>query len=169
MNEFSPFRVWTERGVMYVSPDHPFADGMEIDQAGRVSYPGEAPDPAADLRLAQAINSYAKAYAEALAAGEVGLPSGADCWGCVMRTDSGDNPLGSDGEHLREHIRERYYVPALLSLARDFRRLAPAAQDWIARKMHNAPTNGWPGDDYGKRETAKAIRSYMRHALGLSA
>ncbi len=62
------------------------------------------------------IRQYAEKFIKALKAGEVPLPSGGDCWFCLMGNDEGKTwgEVSGDTSHLVEHIEEDYFVPSLL-------------------------------------------------------
>lgn len=70
MNRFSPVRVYSVRGVWYVSVggvEYPYADGITIHNDGTVE--GAGSDPRETERLRKRVNDYAKAYAEAMLPG----------------------------------------------------------------------------------------------------
>jgi hypothetical protein len=63
------------------------------------------------------ITTFTKNYVNALFQGKVEKPGPGDCWYCAMHTVEDNKPLGeaiNSPSHLREHVRERYYVPSLL-------------------------------------------------------
>jgi len=63
------------------------------------------------------ITTFTKNYVNALFQGKVGKPGPGDCWYCGLYTVEDNKPLGeaiNSPSHLREHVRQRYYVPSLL-------------------------------------------------------
>lgn len=71
---------------------------------------------AEQMALRRRIRKYAEAYTTALKAGKVPKPGAGDCFFCQLRSQDGKT-MGeafNDPGHIREHIRERYYVPSLL-------------------------------------------------------
>jgi hypothetical protein len=91
INCYSPWRVYSEKGVWYCSRPPwstvAFADGIRLYPDGRVEGAGE--DPKAELKLRSRVRKYAHAFITALQAGDVPAPSTGDCWYCLMReTDS---------------------------------------------------------------------------------
>lgn len=122
MTRFSPFAVWSERGVWYVgrrsaytAEPRPwvFVDGITFSPDGSVTGAGDREDT---VTLRKQARSFAAGYIEALFCGEVPAPSNGDCWGCLMVAEDGSAPLGGSG-HILEHFRENYYVPSMLARA----------------------------------------------------
>lgn len=103
-----------------------FFDGLTIDIAAErvTNAPTAEKVAASDKRNAAMltrIRKYVDGYMAAMSSAD-GLPSpnGGDCWFCLMfdrapaGSVSGAAGATSDPEHLRAHMRERYYVPSLL-------------------------------------------------------
>lgn len=133
INECLPsgWRLWQDGGLWTAYPPRPEPDGyadlsrafpyaerMTLLADGSVRYDGEKPNPEAEKKLRAAVRAYAKGYVAALLAGKIPPPSLGDCWGCAMRYEDDEKvrsertgPMGSD--HIREHIREKYFVPSL--------------------------------------------------------
>lgn len=93
----------SERGVFTCT----FQDGMRITPEREFS--GAGPD-SKELRVRKRrIQTFAKNYINALYNGEVGKPSGGDCWICLSEFKSSD--------HIEAHIEEEYFVPTLIKNA----------------------------------------------------
>lgn len=130
MNEWGPLRISQANGVWAAwdgtrdGESYVYADGMIVKADGKVK--GAAKDDEKILAERKRIKLFAKRFMDALEKGKVPAPSGGDCWGCCMRgTDSKGKTVhmleggGADdnGHHIREHIRESYFVPSLLANA----------------------------------------------------
>lgn len=141
INEFGPARVVQEKAEWTVSFGGmrvPFTDGMELFTDGRIR--GDSTmDVAERGKLRKRINAYAKAYAEALAAGEVPAPSSGDCWPCALRDQQGKPWGDQDQSHLLSHLDEGYYVPSLLHNA------MAEAGGWLSTWDRNILAGLWSG------------------------
>jgi hypothetical protein len=117
LNQFSPFHVWQNKGVWYVSKNPgwnviqsvPYKDGMTWD--GEWLGAGSKDSEKESKDLIKKIDKYVKGYIKALEDGKVPTPSSGDCWGCCMKTEDGKEPF--DNGHYHSHIEENYYVPHL--------------------------------------------------------
>ena len=100
------------------------------------------------------IKMFARDFARAFLAGEVPPPSGGDCWYCHLFGDAG----GAD--HLREYIKEKYYVPSLLVNAAqgDQILLGSVLPDVWSRKRYGH-TRFWEG------KVRKALQDYIEARL----
>ena len=131
------FSVYSGRGAWYLSghgadaPRYPYADGITIHADGTVT--GASEDSAADVRrIKRSAREFAKRYLAAFWRGEVAAPGPGDCFCCALRpVDGGRSPLGG-ASHVREHIREGYYVPSLLARAVERFPVSQAAQHCLA-------------------------------------
>lgn len=118
INEYSHAGISQRQGVWYMSDGSLYRDGLVIKANGEPVAPittTEQNGYEAKLKeIKKDAKIYAKNYVEALKAGAVGLPSGADCWGCYFAINSERyaQPMGAD--HIRQHMEEKYYVPSLL-------------------------------------------------------
>jgi hypothetical protein len=119
INEYAPAGIGiTQRaGIWYLQDGSLFYDGVTISKSGIVK---KARKPAKNEEAMKKIRKMAKKYAadftEAIKAGSVGYPSAGDCWHCSMHTQDG-RPLGAaigNAQHIRDHIKESYFVPSLL-------------------------------------------------------
>lgn len=112
MNQYGPARITQEKGVWYIG-GKVYQDGCYI-KGGKVfgALPVKtAKKTAGDVKK---IREYCREYMDKFFAYEIPAPSNGDCWGCLMKTEDGQRPLGRDGDHVRQHIKEKYYVPSLL-------------------------------------------------------
>lgn len=109
MNAHSPYVVFQEDGVWYVSPREdlwlpgggrnktiPFYDGMVFRCGKLIS--GLRPAPLRGRAVEKAIKTYLKAIDELE---HLPLPEVEDCWACGTFIDKGF------GEHTEEHLREK--------------------------------------------------------------
>lgn len=119
-------------------------------------------------KLVKRVKAYAKAYAQALFAGNVRAPSGADCWFCHMVDTKTQEPWGGT-DHLLSHLDEKYYVPSLLVNAMR----APTAKmsQMSLWQVNNIWTNGGPEEsginDYLLRQVKDTLEDYLLRQLEL--
>jgi hypothetical protein len=174
--------VSQERGVWYLriggwqtGTSYVFADGMTIMPDGSIvgAEPKTASSKFAKLRRQAA--GYAKDFVEALHAGKIGLPGTSDCFYCGMsEVGTGKNlgELNHDGEHIRTHIEERYYVPSLLINAIKMFGVGPIVKDYALVKM-GAPCPEPSSYDFVKpiadRQLKSSVRRYVLRQLGMAA
>lgn len=182
LNEYGPVNISQMRGQWYVRPHSAnwndpaqvFADGMRVTAKGRIIGAAGTREEKAATKLRKDIAAYAKEYTRKLYAGELPAPSGGDCWGCCMRTAEGDNPMGHGGDHIREHVKEKYYVPSLLLLALDKMGASIAAKHDAAYRLklpgwENTSTFG-NGDtrDFIRQQITRTLRRYCLQQVGLT-
>ena len=112
LNRYTPARISQRNSVWYMRDGSMFYDGMVIDADGTPVKPQMPAKYEAKLKKIKAdAKVYARGFVEALKSGAVELPSAGDCWYCSMF----DKELNTGNvEHIREHMREKYYVPSLL-------------------------------------------------------
>jgi hypothetical protein len=165
MNKFTEARLWSERGVWFVSwrgQTVPYADGMTLHNDRRID--GAGTDPQATVKLRKAVNKYAKEYAEAFVRGEVPQPSGGDCWACCMVTAEGKAPMGGP-DHIHSHLSDRYFVPSILNRQREH--FAPFVAGVIGSIWrHEAVPESLV--DLARERIQKAVRSFCFAELGLA-
>ena len=168
--------VWylSDRGAEYSGPYHTyiFADGLAIK--GRTVYnAGEADRVKPVLK---ALKKYVDGYVKALLNGEVGKPSGGDCWYCAMHTQEG-KPLGTatgSTDHLELHFEESYYVPSLLTNAATFfadmnrERMSVMSKDGVARLWQGESISDWQKSIVA-RDVKATLTAYLKHEFGLPA
>jgi hypothetical protein len=168
LNEYSPYRVYSDRGVWYVKIGDKtvtWRDGITIGPRGGITGAGGSRLADATLALRRRVGVYAKQYTDALYDGKVGLPGAGDCWGCCMRSEDGKNPMGGPS-HITDHMRERYFVPSLLACAVDRVPTSIYTKDCIGRLMRG-------GDDVGqmsawvRQDITKLIRRWCLRELQL--
>lgn len=185
------WHVWAEKGTWYLydrsgksggetyasATRHVFEDGITIHPDGTVTGAGMAPDKG----VLKAAMAYSKAYMAAMAAGEVPAPSAGDCWYCHLVTDDGRSmgEVNKDPEHIRAHIRERYYVPSLLVRAVKRFTVSPVAMGWIEGLWYGeesgagAIARGIKGGDWvngiAVSQCQKALYRYLKAQLGFAA
>ena len=112
-------REWDQRNRV------PFYDGIKVDSEGyapRLREKGPSPaklrrHEAAVAKMRKRIDKFVAGYIEALKKG-MPMPSGGDCWYCLMRASNESGQSGNFGDmagsdHLLEHFKDRYYVPSL--------------------------------------------------------
>lgn len=110
LNTFTEAGISQKAGVWYMKDGSLFYDGIVIKADGTPIKPKQ---PKAHEKKLKAIKKQAKEYAhgyvEALKKGLIDYPNGGDCWYCLMFKD-----VSKSNEHLKSHIKEKYYVPSLL-------------------------------------------------------
>lgn len=171
MNDYQNLaRVWQEDGVWYVAAQpwrfgwdtgqaDVFADGVRIFPDGSVQYEGEAPrEPSEIAQLTAKINDYAHGFAEALVAGDVPKPSGADCWLCHLGDDG-------DTDHLRSHMDESYFVPSLLLNAISEGNTAPLFNQLVWDAFGKG-TDRWGA--YLDDTTYRLVRDYLKRKFEIA-
>lgn len=108
----SGFRVWTNKGVWYITEPAtskviPFFDGITFDAAGNVKGNSYIVDFAKIKAVKKQIAKYIK-LVDTL--NPIPFPSNGDCWYCAMKTQEGKS-LGDafkDTDHLENHLEEGY-------------------------------------------------------------
>lgn len=128
-SERAAYKEWVERNRVL------FEDGMEINADGYAPRPDPKllertkRDERRIARQKKQINKYVNAAVKALVTDGLPMPSSGDCWYCSMHTNVGTDGQRvtpgtgvtwgdmSDADHLKEHMRERYYVPSMFTNA----------------------------------------------------
>lgn len=112
INRYTPAGISQRGGVWYMADGSLFYDGMTIKADGTPVKPRKTAAYEKRLKtIKKQAKEYARAYVKALQAGAVDYPNGGDCWYCLM-FDKGN--AGASADHIRQHIKERYFVPSLL-------------------------------------------------------
>lgn len=122
LNKYAPVRLGQEKSIWYLYGENwekqtLFYEGIKISYTGKVL--SKLKDPKtleqktkeAKLKIKEFVNYSIEKIQEGIE-----LPSGGDCWYCVMQSQEGA-PLGDtikDHSHIEEHIKEKYVVPALI-------------------------------------------------------
>jgi hypothetical protein len=162
MNDALPggLRLSSDRGrwFLYVSGEDrvPYVDGITVDLERRTVVSG-APDPetvkredTANAATRKAINNYLRTTTpeEIVYAFE---NAGGDCWLCL-------GILGSDPEHLHEHLAEHYVMLSLTRRAVEARGFR--STDTILSLIYGAAKRGTVDSLY-----TVSLRKYLRKAL----
>ena len=176
MNRFSPFRIWSEKGVWLLSIGTPwreptqapwtYRDGVTLCNGDLT---GEGEDPKKTQKLRARVLKYARAYIKALIAGEVPEPSGGDCWFCAMVPQDGSRIY--EGNHILSHIEESYFVPSII--VRAFETFgASQAMYWCLGTCWGKDCGGWSfGYTLGDHMSKQAVKMIAKHCyreLGLA-
>lgn len=119
INELTNANISQAKKVWYVK-DTEFFDGIQIDLKGNVLNPlpetiKESFENKRKL-LDKLITKYCDGFQKMVEAGELQVPSNGDCWYCVMVTNEGIclGDATDNDDHIIQHLREQYFVPALL-------------------------------------------------------
>lgn len=147
-----------------------FADGMVIHPDGTITGGTALAEYQENIKLRRKVRNYARAYVEALRAGQVPEPSNGDCWGCLMVSADGNGkgkraPLGGR-DHILSHMEEKYFVPSLLVRAFEEFGASMAMKDTAYRCMHQMEP-GWPEFVFG--DIRKVIARYCLREVGQAA
>jgi hypothetical protein len=152
--------AWREyrRKVREATVTVPFFNGIRISDSGEVLNPRprdvEEAEEKERKKLKRDISKYVKLCMETFKAG-MPLPSGDDCWYCLMFEPAGQ----SDNYHLIEHMREGYVVPSLLFNAvkeRGYR---------MPSFILGATENGMGGRNGFSHGVSHALRRYLTARL----
>jgi hypothetical protein len=170
-------REWDERNRV------PFYEGIVVDSDGYAQREGGPSKAKLDrhkrevARIRRAVNRFIDGYVKELRKGTMPMPSGADCWYCSLRTESGQ-PMGdnaqtlhSDGtvtrevntDHLWSHIEEGYYVPSLAVNALRERGYKDVGIYFWLDMDQEAGTMGKASSDY--KGLRRDLRKYMLKRL----
>jgi hypothetical protein len=143
--DFSPARVYADRGIWRLAGGLRYEDGILVDEDGQpgdtsrhVLHAAEDARTATERAIDRAVSRYIREYAARVTAGELEDPSGGDCWACLMhKADETPGPATRTGnswsrgtmpaphgrtevlglDHYFGHVREGYHVPSLLANA----------------------------------------------------
>jgi len=120
INEYSPGRLYQNKGLWYHKNDMVFIDNCIVDADGMPIAVDK--DMTINTRLVKGkldrmVSKYIKGFMSMLMETKtMPMPSNGDCWGCLMVDASGKTDcMGYD--HLLSHFTEKYYVPSLLANA----------------------------------------------------
>lgn len=109
INRYSNAGISQKNNVWYMRDGSLFYDGIVIDWHGTPKKPKQPEKYEAKLKqIKKQAKEYARGYVEAIKAGQVPFPSAGDCWMCLMFKER------ADADHIRQHIKDKYYVPSLL-------------------------------------------------------
>jgi hypothetical protein len=145
---------------------------MEIHENGSgMRGEGKVEQATEELKWRKAVNKFASEYVAALKTGDVGAPSGGDCFYCGMKVVGTGQALGDvqrDGSHLRSHIEERYFVPSLVWNAFEATGASQAMKWWVAARQGVLKDEKGEKQDFNDsggyiaRDVAKHIAKYVR-------
>jgi len=114
INKYSNARIFQKNNQWFLG-DFIFNDGVIISKGKVKNALKNTPvKEKAFTKEKKVIKDYCKAFVTALFDGKVEKPSSGDCWGCFMKTENGETPLGDNSDHLIQHVKENYFVPSLL-------------------------------------------------------
>lgn len=194
INRYLPqgLRVWTERGVLYIGSDEKltrrglgiakklFVDGGRVINGELVGFAEVNGQAKTVDKLRRRVAKFAEAYIAALKAGKVDAPGLGDCFYCAMRVESPDKDKGktlgeaSKSDHLDMHMRERYFVPSLITRAVEVFPVSMVANQCLAAQWapntsdeikREAQTGYFYGIGWGQLE--KALRRYVLRQFGI--
>lgn len=114
INRYTRAGIYQRQSIWYMRDGSLFYDGMIINADGTPERPRVPAKYEAKLKaIKKQAKQYASDFVKALEAGAVAYPSGGDCWACCMRdVKTGATVMGY--EHIKQHIKDKYYVPSLL-------------------------------------------------------
>jgi hypothetical protein len=171
MNEYGPLSIRQEKGVWYIG-DKVYQDGCYV-KSGKVY--GALPVKAADKskKDVKAIREYCREFMDEFFAYEIPAPSGGDCWGCYMKTENGERPLGRGGDHVRQHVREKYFVPSLLVAACESFPISMIAKNMFALAWNPANVKDRENSgfivDIARRQMESSLVRYCKRAFKIAA
>jgi hypothetical protein len=119
INELTCANISQAKKVWYIK-DTEFFDGIQIDLKGNVLNPltETIKESLANKHklLDKLITRYCDGFQAMVEAGELKVPSSADCWYCSLVTNEGVclGDATTNDDHIIQHLREQYFVPSLL-------------------------------------------------------
>ena len=178
------FSMRQEKGQWFIVKGDPwdpsaqrwlFVDGMMIKD--EEVYGGIRADKEimkAQMKERRAAKKYARDFIDALRAGDVPAPSGGDCWVCAMKDEKGHHALEDDAaEHMREHMKEGYFVPTIITEAIERFPISAVAHDYLVahwgagteEQRKQILESGWY-KDIASKQLEKAVYRYVLQKLG---
>ena len=160
-------RISQRSGIWYVNvggKEYTYRDGMTITKRGTVKGAKLGEDARAKAWKAK-VSKYVDTFTDKLIARKLPAPSGGDCWYCAMATKDGQTFGGS--EHIREHVKEGYFVPSMLN--RISANLSPIAKQDVGYllKLHDHAPTAW-SIGITKRQVRSALRRYVGTHAGVA-
>jgi hypothetical protein len=175
INGYAPCQVWSEKGIWYVSycdGRYLYADGMRLLANGKVEGAKTAEKSKAALKeqkqLRKDAAEYAKEYIRKLFAGEIPAPSGGDCWLCCLVGSDGKGMGDNDPNHMKEHLKEPYYVPTILKRAMDDFGVSRFAKSVVGLIWTGGEIEEYMGG-IAAEQLEKAVKRYCLRRLGMAA
>jgi len=176
MNEWLPmgYGISQAKGVWFLhTPTRGtfiYQDGMRIGPYGAIYGDGKQKEYKRVQKETKAIQAYAKAFAAKMVKGEIPPPDAGDCWYCLMRDKEGKSlgELSRDKGHIREHIKEKYYVPSLLRNAME----KVPTSIYTGHQIYGI----WRGEDrfaasrdkYLEQEITRILVKYLKRELNIA-
>lgn len=167
MNGYGPANIWSDRGTWRIGHEGVsavFADGCRIYR-GRIV--GAARDDKRERKLRLAVKAYVAEYMRLMLAGEMEAPSAGDCLMCRLAWNGEPAPTRPDPEHIRAHIKERYYVPSLAWAAARAMGASIADKQQL-RHFQYKDCPPFMSGDWFARSFTRTLRRYMLRELGMS-
>ena len=193
MNEHGPARISQAGGVWYVGigprpwdggqPLPIFQDGMRV-VGEKLIGAGKCGVTVKILRERKRIQDFAKRYMDAFEKGKVSAPGAGDCWGCLMKGKDSEGRevhmlegggASDPSHHIREHIRESYFVPSLLANALKAMGASQSMHWWVASWWATEKPDGTSLTEESRQNARawnersrveKALRRYILQKLG---
>jgi hypothetical protein len=177
LNRFGAAGVYvsSNRGIWYASGEASvvvFNEGMIWD--GETFHGAKSQDEEkAEKKERRDVKKFAKRYLDSLEAGKVEAPGPGDCWYCSLQAQGGLTlgEVQGDTTHLREHVKESYFVPSLLSRAvfNEWSGASQSMKHWVASFWQDDEA-ARSGRQWGERDRVeKALRKYLLKSLGHAA
>lgn len=163
----------------YSNPDKPvyfenltmiFKDGVIITPKNKIKG-GEVATKTKEKTFnkeKKAIKTYCEAFVTALFNGKVEKPGAGDCFYCHMVTNE-NKTLGEaskNNEHIKEHIKENYFVPSLLFRALNEIPTSIMTKSVIQSIWEKQAVKDWEG--FSKKEAIKNLYRYIMRTVGNS-
>ncbi len=170
INCFSPYGISQRKNIWYVSingTEYIFNDGMQIKKSGAVS--GASKKDNTLVKLDKKITGYVNSYMKKLINRELEKPSGGDCWYCSLGNENGSlGELTKDRDHIKQHIKEKYYVPSLIVRATEKLPISQVAKHCLGYwfKYHDDRAESF--EDIAERQIKQSLKRYMRSQIGLA-
>lgn len=173
MNQYGPARITQAAGIWYID-GKVYQDGCWV-KGGRVHGAAPAGLPKRARKELKQIREYCREFMDAFFAYKIPAPSGGDCWGCLMKAEDGSRPLGRDGQHVRDHVKERYFVPSLLVAACEAFPISAMAKNmffyaWNPEGVEKraADAGSWLVD-IARRQMTSSLYRYCKRAYKIAA
>ena len=169
ISEYSPYHIRQKNRIWYIDVngiEYTFKDDMRITKNNKVYGAGNTDKL---LKIKKQINIYVKNYMKKLINRELNKPSGGDCWYCYMRNKDGSiGELFHDNSHIKQHIKEKYYVPSLIINATKQIPISIFANNVLGYyfKYHNENVEGFT--DMANRQIESSLKRYLNNQMGLS-
>ncbi len=145
-----------------------FADGITIKG---LTVTGAGPSAKSLQVLDKSILKYVSGFMKTLQAREINKPGPGDCWYCLFRDQNGrtwGDTVKNGNEHIREHIREMYFVPSLLLNAIVELPISTFAQGCLGYWLKYHDDDPGSMADIAMRQIRTSLRRYLRNKLGLA-